>query len=386
MWKRLDRMLVNDKWLELWPGTHYISLNPRTSDHSPLLLKGELQNSPVMLFRFDNYLASSLDFIPVLHSIWHNQVVGTSRYSMTRKLKALKPLFRQQRKKKGNDFSQNVKQAKGHTITNSDEVVEFIAFYEQLLGGTRNSRILDLTQYRLWASRILSYEDGVKLTRPVSVEEIKLDLFDIAEDKSPGSNGYMGTFYKVVWPVVGGEITRAIIDFFTNGRLLKQDLFTSYNQQNLPKRCALNVDLRKAYDTIEWDFLSTTMRLFGFPEVFIQWVEECVTTPIFSLCINDSAHGFFKGARVLRLGDPMSPYLFVLVIEVLRMILQQMIEQETAFIYHWRCTELSLFQLGFADDLSLFCEAHDPSIIVFQRGLELFATLSRLHVNLAKSH
>ncbi|KAL0337114.1 UNVERIFIED_CONTAM: hypothetical protein Scaly_1986500 [Sesamum calycinum] len=81
----------------------------------------------------------------------------------------------------------------------------------------------------------------------------------------------------------------------------------------------------------------------------------------------------------------MSPYLFVLVMEVLRMILQHMIEQETAFRYHWRCTELSLFQLGFADDLILFYEPHDPSIAVFQRGLELFATLSGLHVNPTKS-
>ncbi|KAL0333040.1 UNVERIFIED_CONTAM: hypothetical protein Scaly_2205500 [Sesamum calycinum] len=55
-------------------------------------------------------------------------------------------------------------------------------------------------------------------------------------------------------------------------------------------------------------------------------------------------------------------------------------EQETAFRYHWRCAELSLFQLGFADDLLLFCEAHDPSIAVFQRGLELFAILSGLHL------
>ncbi|KAL0355414.1 UNVERIFIED_CONTAM: hypothetical protein Sradi_3988300 [Sesamum radiatum] len=104
-----------------------------------------------------------------------------------------------------------------------------------------------------------------------------------------------------------------------------------------------------------------------------------------SVCINGSAHGFFKGARGLRLGDPMSPYLFVLAMEVLCMILQQIIGQETAFKYHWHCVELSLFQLGFVDDLLLIYEAHDPSIAVFQRGVELFATLSRLHVNPAKS-
>ncbi|KAL0453924.1 UNVERIFIED_CONTAM: hypothetical protein Slati_1370500 [Sesamum latifolium] len=104
--------------------------------------------------------------------------------------------------------------------------------------------------------------------------------------------------------------------------LIAQELFAGYNQQSLPKRCALKVDLRKAHNTVEWNF--STMRLFGFPEPFIRWVEECVTTLTFSICINGAAHGFFKGARGLRQ--------------------------------------------------------------VFQRGLDEFATISGLHVNPSKSH
>ncbi|KAL0433130.1 UNVERIFIED_CONTAM: hypothetical protein Slati_2647300 [Sesamum latifolium] len=111
LWKRLDRMLVNDRWLDRWPEASYSSLNPRTSDHSPLVLKGDLHRTPVRFFRFDNYLAASPDFIPTVQSIWRHHVVGTAMYSVTRKLKALKPHFRQQRKKKG-DLSLNVKLAK----------------------------------------------------------------------------------------------------------------------------------------------------------------------------------------------------------------------------------------------------------------------------------
>ncbi|KAL0333138.1 UNVERIFIED_CONTAM: hypothetical protein Scaly_2215300 [Sesamum calycinum] len=44
LWKRLDRMLVNDKWMERWPDAHYECLTPRTSDHSPLLLRGDLRH------------------------------------------------------------------------------------------------------------------------------------------------------------------------------------------------------------------------------------------------------------------------------------------------------------------------------------------------------
>ncbi|KAL0302729.1 UNVERIFIED_CONTAM: hypothetical protein Scaly_3023200 [Sesamum calycinum] len=92
-----------------------------------------------------------------------------------------------------------------------------------------------------------------------------------------------------------------------------------------------------------------------------------------------------SGARGLRQGDPMSPYLFVLVMEVLQMILQQFIDQDGQFLYHWRCSELKLFQLSFADDLLLLCKADVRSVSLFRRGLDVFASLSGLHTNPQKS-
>ncbi|KAK4384222.1 hypothetical protein Sango_3080700 [Sesamum angolense] len=63
------------------------------------------------------------------------------------------------------------------------------------------------------------------------------------------------------------------------------------------KRCALKVDLRKAYDTVEWDFLIATLQMFGFPAMFIRWIEECVTSAHYSVVVNGGVHGFFAGAR-----------------------------------------------------------------------------------------
>ncbi|KAL0368462.1 UNVERIFIED_CONTAM: hypothetical protein Scaly_1065100 [Sesamum calycinum] len=47
LWKRLDRMLVNDRWLDRWPFAFYVSLTPRTSNHSPLIFKGNLLDNHV---------------------------------------------------------------------------------------------------------------------------------------------------------------------------------------------------------------------------------------------------------------------------------------------------------------------------------------------------
>ncbi|KAL0401923.1 UNVERIFIED_CONTAM: hypothetical protein Slati_4222200 [Sesamum latifolium] len=77
----------------------------------------------------------------------------------------------------------------------------------------------------------------------------------------------------------------------------------------------------------------------------------------------------------------MSPYLFVLVMEVLRMILQQLIEQDEEFTFHWKCRDIGLFQLSFADDLLLFSSADESSVGLFHRGLQVFAGLSGLCAN-----
>ncbi|KAL0295568.1 UNVERIFIED_CONTAM: putative ribonuclease H protein [Sesamum angustifolium] len=71
--------------------------------------------------------------------------------------------------------------------------------------------------------------------------------------------------------------------------------------------------------------------------------------------------------------------------EVLQLMLLQLIDQNEGFSFHWRCKELGLFQLCFADDLLLFCKADVASVRVFRHGLAEFAKLSGLHANPQKS-
>ncbi|KAK4384510.1 hypothetical protein Sango_3053500 [Sesamum angolense] len=137
-WKRLDRLLVNDIWMDRWPNLFYTCLTPRTSDHSPLVLKGDCRNMQVSLFRFDNYLTLSPGFLASVHSIWRHPVTGTLMYSVTRKLKALKSVFRQQRRSKG-DLAMNVKLAAASKL--EQVMLRQRAKLQWLKGGDQCSKV-----------------------------------------------------------------------------------------------------------------------------------------------------------------------------------------------------------------------------------------------------
>ncbi|KAL2227914.1 UNVERIFIED_CONTAM: hypothetical protein Sindi_1771100 [Sesamum indicum] len=200
----------------------------------------------------------------------------------------------------------------------------------------------------------LHEEESAFLTAPFTGEDVKHAVFGIAEDKALEPDGYSSVFYKAAWPVVAEEVTKAVLEFFTTGRILKQ--------------------------------INSKILLFGFLDMFNKWIEECVTTPSFSIGMNGKPHGFFPGARGLRQGNPLSPYLFVLVMEVLHMGFMKLIQQDMNFTFHWKCEASRIFQLGFADDLLLICRANTESIRILKDGLDRVALWSKFRLNAEKSH
>jgi hypothetical protein len=60
------------------------------------------------------------------------------------------------------------------------------------------------------------------MVREVTAQEFKDSIFSMGDDKSPGPNGYSAAFFKGAWDVVSKDVTRAVHEFFFNGKLLKE--------------------------------------------------------------------------------------------------------------------------------------------------------------------
>ncbi|GJS37922.1 putative RNA-directed DNA polymerase, eukaryota, reverse transcriptase zinc-binding domain protein [Tanacetum coccineum] len=204
--------------------------------------------------------------------------------------------------------------------------------------------------------------------------------------------------YKCISKILTNRIISGIKDVvsdnqsaFIPGRrisdniLITQELMHNYHRKRGPPRCAFKVDIQKAYDTVDWKFLEHILHKFGFNPVMIKWIMACVTSSSFSIGLNGDIHGFFKGKRGLRQGDPLSPYLFTLVMEVLTLMLKKKVRLSNSFRYHHKCEALEIINVCFADDLFIFSRGDVNSATVIMESLDEFKRVSGLVPSIPKS-
>lgn len=101
----------------------------------------------------------------------------------------------------------------------------------------------------------------------------------------------------IISPSQGAFVARRSI---INNVMICRDIVKMYKRKNTRAGCLMKLDLKKAYDTVNWSFVQQMLVGIGFPPFFVKLIMECVTSPRFSIMLNGATCGFFKSHRGLR--------------------------------------------------------------------------------------
>ena len=148
------------------------------------------------------------------------------------------------------------------------------------------------------------------------------------------------TFYKLISATLANRIKPVLNSIighhqkaYVPGRYIAEctrntyDLFSYAKANNLPGMMLL-IDFEKAFDSVDFGFLVATLEMFGFGEYFVNWIKIILGCNIGTnfkgvTVVNGNISTPFNISRGCRQGDPISGYLFILVMEILALLLKK---------------------------------------------------------------
>ncbi|CAN1820450.1 LINE-1 retrotransposable element ORF2 protein [Linum perenne] len=199
----------------------------------------------------------------------------------------------------------------------------------------------------------------------------------------------MATRLKEWLPNIISELQAA----FTKGRAIQDNIMIVHEVIHYFKNKAskyqwdmmIKMDMMKAYDMVDWRCLENILRTKGFESIWCDWIMECVRTVKFSILVNGVPTEQFTPTRGIRQGDPISPFLFIILSNSLSILINK--KGESGAIkgvkLNPRCPTLT--HVLFADDTILFGEASVTEAMAFKKTMELYGQMTGQKVNHQKS-
>jgi hypothetical protein len=145
----------------------------------------------------------------------------------------------------------------------------------------------------------------------------------------------------------------------------------------------LKLDLTRAFDSLSWSFLFDVLHHLGFPALVLQWLSISFRTASTKVCVNGVPGKKIIHARGLRQGDPLSPLLFVLAMEVATLLIKRAVEHGLLAPIG-NCTTTQRISI-YADDVVMFVKPEVQDLVTVRNILEVFGEASGLHVNYRKT-
>ncbi|GKC92974.1 RNA-directed DNA polymerase, eukaryota [Tanacetum coccineum] len=144
------------------------------------------------------------------------------------------------------------------------------------------------------------------------------------------------------------------------------------------------VDFAKAYDSIRWDFLEDVLTSFGFGPQWCSWIRGSLKSGKSSILVNGSPTTEFHLFRGLKQGDPIAPFLFLLIMEAFHLSFNRAVEAGTFKGYKFD-SSLTLSHLFYADDAVFIGEWSQDNLKGIMHILRCFSILSGMTINFQKS-
>jgi hypothetical protein len=206
--------------------------------------------------------------------------------------------------------------------------------------------------------------------------------------------------YKLIAKVLANRLKKVLPSVisrhqsaFIPGRLISDNVLVAYEALHTMKTrlkgkkgfMAIKLDMSKAYDRVEWEFLEAIMRKLGFAERWIQLLMACVRSVSYSILLNGSPQGRIYPTRGLRQGDPLSPYLFLLCAEGLSSLIRTAEQNRSITGLSIARGGFKLSHLFFADDSLLFCRASFMEWVSIHSILEDYERASGQKINRNKT-
>jgi hypothetical protein len=268
----------------------------------------------------------------------------------------------------------------------------FLARFYQRNWSTIKEEVINVVKLFFVTGHI---PDGVNDTAIVLIP--KIDQPETLKDFRPIS--LCTVIYKVISkcmvnrlrPILG-DIVSINQSAFVSGRLIMDNAlvafeclhFIEHNTNTEKNFCAYKLDLSKAYERVDWDFLKKVMQRLGFSHQWVDWIMSCVTSVRYQVKFNGTLLDSFSPSRGLRQGDPLSPFLFLFVADGLSTLLQREVNANSIEPVKICRRAPGISHLLFADDSLLFFRAQGTQATRIKTVLDKYASSTGQLINPGK--
>ncbi|XP_043700141.1 wall-associated receptor kinase 2-like [Telopea speciosissima] len=169
--------------------------------------------------------------------------------------------------------------------------------------------------------------------------------------------------------------------------LIAHELFHYINKMKKGKKklVALKLDMKKAYDRLEWPFIEHMLLKLAFSSHWVKMVMACLSSVSYQILINGAPRGTVIPSRRIRQGDPLSPALFILCSHALSCLLLKAETEGDIKGTRVRNRAPPITHLSFADDSLLFAEGKLEELYALKTCLTTYCKASSQEINLKKS-